>query len=407
MDFQDGLQYAILDGTIMNIKKALVCLAFTLFLATASSVHAAGTDSRYFVKSTSQFWKKSFQVRNVFDTGFTTDLADWQLKIAKVFGIEVTPVKKLNILATTTVAKKTIVKPIVKMPFTQIGWGVKAIYGDTLNGTIPSGGDGVNVAILDTGALISHPDLKNQIIACDDFSSFGSFTKNSCDDKNGHGTLMAGVIAGNAGPASEGIYGVAPSANLMIYKVCADDGTCFSDDVAVAIRYGVDNGANIILLSLGSDSQSSLIDDAISYAASKDLMIVGAAGNDGPYTGSIDYPASNVNVVSVGAVDDTLTVADWSARGNNEASTSYDKTSGDLELVAPGVNIESTSNNNDYTTISGTSVAAAHIAGLAAKEWQIDAEHPAEATRELLHKFSQDILPLRDDPASGWGIPQL
>ena len=421
MDFSSCPQYAILISTIMNIKKALVCLAFILFFVTASSVQAAGTDNRYFVKSTSQFWKKSFQVRNVFDSGFTANLTDWQLKWAKIFGVEVTPVKKLNILVTTAVAKKTVVKPIVKTPTTQIGWVIKAIYSETLNDTIPFGGEGANLAVLDTGALIGHPDLKNQITACDDFSGLDAFVKNSCDDKNGHGTLVAGVIASNGGPTDKGIYGVAPKANLMIYKVCMDDGTCFSDDVATAIHYSVDNGANIILLSLGSDLESSLIDDAIAYATSKDVMIIGAAGNDGPYTGSMDYPSSNINVVSVGAVDDTLVVPDWSARGNNEASTSYSRNFGDLELVGPGVNIESTANNGYYTTSSGTSIAAAHIAGLAAKEWSrlleqsktLDSEDESEQTsiasvvRELLHKFSQDILPFGDDNASGWGIPQL
>ncbi len=395
----------------MNTKKALVCLAFTLFLATASSVQAAGTDSRYFVKSTSQFWKKSFQVRNVFDSGFTANLSDWQLKVAKVFGVEVVPVKKLNILAaataTPTPVKKTTVKSPIKTPTSQIGWGIKSIYGNTLGNSLPSGGEGVNVAVLDTGALISHPDIKSQIGVCDDFSGAEPFVKNVCEDKNGHGTLVAGVVAANGGPEGKGIYGVAPKSNLMIYKVCANDGTCFADDVASAIYYGVDNDANIILLSLGSDSESSLINDAISYAMSKDVMIVGAAGNDGPYAGSIDYPASNINVVSVGAVDNTIIVPDWSAQGINEASTSYSKNTGDIELVGPGVNIESTANNGYYMTSSGTSMAAAHIAGLAAKEWQTDAEYPAEATRELLHKFSLDILPAGDDSASGWGMPQL
>ncbi len=421
VDFSYCSLYAILPSTIMNIKKALVFLVFILFFVTASSVQAAGTDSRYFVKSTSQFWKKSFQVRNVFDSGFTANLSDWQLKWAKIFGVEVTPVKKLNILVTTAIAKKIVVKPIIKTPMTQIGWGVKAIYGDTLNNTVPSGGDAVNVAVLDTGALISHPDLKNQITACDDFSGLDAFVKNSCDDKNGHGTSVAGVIAGDGGPMDKGIYGIAPQANLMIYKVCMNDGTCFSDDVAAAIRYSVDNGANIILLSLGSDLESSLINDAISYATSKDVMIIGAAGNDGPYTGSMDYPASNVNIISVGAVDDLLVVPDWSTRGNNEASTSYSRDFGDLELVGPGVNIESTANNGYYTTSSGTSMATAHIAGLAAKEWSrlleqlktLDSREEsaqnstASAVRELLHKFSQDILPLGDDNASGWGLPQL
>jgi subtilisin family serine protease len=326
------------------------------------------------------------------------------LKLAKVFGVEVVPVKKLNILAA---APKKAEKKLIKSPINQIGWGVKALYGDTLDGGLPSGGKGINVAVIDTGVLVSHADLKGQITLCDDFSGVDAFVKNSCDDKNGHGTQVAGVIAANGGTDGKGMYGVAPSANLMIYKACANDGTCFADDVASAIRHAVDNGANIILLSLGSDSHSSLIDDATAYANDHDVMVVAAAGNDGPYTGSIDYPASHASVVSVGAVDSSLLVATWSARGNNTASTSYSKQAGDVEFVGPGVNVESTSNNHDYVTMSGTSMAAAHIAGLAAKEWQASADHPAEATRELLHKFSQDILPLGDDSASGWGIPQL
>jgi subtilisin len=388
----------------MNTKKALFSLAFILFLVGASSAHAASTESRYFVKSTSQFWKKSFQVRNSFDSGFTTDLSDFQLKLAKVFGVEITPVKKLNILATTP--KKTA-KLLIKTPTSQIPWGVKALYGDTLDKDLPTGGENANVAVIDTGAFINHPDLKNQVILCDDFSGVSAFVKNSCEDKNGHGTQVAGVIAADGGSDGKGIYGVAPSANLMIYKACADDGTCFADDVAAAVRHAADNGANIILLSLGSDSESSILNDALNYANDHDVMVVGAAGNDGPYVGSIDYPASRESVVSVGAVDSSLLVASWSARGNNTASTSYDKQSGDMELSAPGVNVESTSNNSDYVTMSGTSMAAAHIAGLAAKEWQMNVEHPAQATRELLHKFSFDILPAGDDAASGWGIPQL
>lgn len=388
----------------MNTKKALFSLAFILFLVGASSAHAATTDSRYLVKSTSSFWKKTFQVRNVFDSGFTADLSDFQLKLAKVFGVEVTPVKKLNILAA---APKKPAKVFIKTPFAQIPWGVKALYGDTLDTGVPTGGKGVNVAVVDTGVLMTHPDLKNRVTLCDDFSSSSAFAKNSCDDKNGHGTQVAGVIAADGGADAKGIYGVAPEANLMIYKACADDGTCFADDVAAAVRHAVDNSANIILLSLGSDTQSSVLNDAIHYAKDHDVLVVGAAGNDGPYVGSIDYPASNANVVSVGAVDSSLTIASWSARGSNTASTSYDKQDGDIELAAPGVNIESTSNNSDYMTMSGTSMAAAHIAGLAAKEWQDSADHPAQATRELLHKFAQDIAPTGDDPASGWGVPQL
>src|SRR3989344_570821 len=384
----------------MNIKKALVFIVFLSLLTATSSVQAAGTDSRYFVKSGSQFWKKSFQVRHAFDSGFTADLTDWQVKLAKVFNVEITPVRKLNILA----PKKT--KPPVKIPLNQVGWGVRAIYGDDLDSSLPSGGQGVKVAILDTGVLATHPDLKDRIVGCNDLSGEEPMLKNSCDDKNGHGSQVAGVVAADGGPEGKGIYGVAPESELMIYKVCANDGTCFSDDVAIAIRQAADDGASIILLSIGSDSQNQIITDAISYASEKGAMIIGAVGNDGPYSGSIDYPAALETVISVGAMDQSFEVPEWSARGK-ATNSSESKKEGDLEFVAPGVNIESTSNNNDYLTISGTSVAAAHIAGLAAKEWQAESEKPLQSTRDLLHKRSIDIGAVEFNISSGWGMPQL
>ncbi len=402
----EGVLRAILLSTQMNIKKALFSLAFILSLVVASSAQAAtSSDSRYLVKSTSQFWKKSLQVRNVFDSGFTADLSDFQLKLAKVFGSEVIPVKKLNILATTS-TKKTVTKPLIKIPLNQIGWGVKAVYGEALAETFPSGGENAKVAILDTGVLVNHPDLKGQVIVCSDLTANEALVKNSCDDKNGHGTQVAGVIAANGGPDGKGIYGVAPETKLMIYKVCAADGTCFADDVAAGIRRATDEQANIIVLSLGSDAQSSLITDEISYATDHDVLVITAAGNDGPYTSSIDFPASNVSAVSVGVIDSAFMVPEWSARGGN-TSLGDDKKSGDLEFVAPGVNIESTSNNSDYVTLSGSSMAAAHIAGLAAREWQAKAEHPASSTRNLLHKLSRPISEKAEADTYGWGMPQL
>lgn len=386
----------------MNTKKALFSLAFIVSLVLGSSAQAATTaDSRYFVKSTSQFWKKSLQIRNVFDSGFTADLTDFQLRLAKMFGVETVPVKKLNILAAPV--KKTY----IKTPVNQVGWGVRAIYGEALDGTLPSGGKDVTVAVLDTGASINHPDLKGRVVSCNDFTGIDPFIKNSCEDKNGHGTQVAGVIAATGGADGKGIYGVAPEASLMILKTCSADGTCFADDVAAAIRHAVDNKADIILLPLGSDNASSLINDSIAYAAEKGVMVIAAAGNDGPYTGSMDHPAMNPYVISVGAIDANLTVPSWSARGANITSATHEKTGGDLEFVAPGVNIESTSNNSDYVTLSGTSMAAAHVAGLAAKVWQATEERAAKATRELLHSFAEPMAPNGNTSSSGWGMPSL
>jgi len=86
----------------------------------------------------------------------------------------------------------------------------------------------------------------------------------------------------------------------MAIKVCGAGGSCWTDDIAAGIDYAANNGANIISMSLGGDSESSLIRDAIDYATGKGVLIVVAAGNDGPADGSIDYPGANVKVIAIG-----------------------------------------------------------------------------------------------------------
>ncbi len=374
----------------MNTRKVLFFAITLVFSLTAFTASAATSDNRYLVKSTSSFWKKSLIVRNVFEGGFTADLSDWQIKMTKIFGVEIQPVKKLNVLAVATPTPKAPVKS--KTPAASVAWGVESLYGDSLE-DVPTGGDGVTVAVLDTGINKTHSDLKARISDCADFSATSSFLNGKCDDKNGHGTSVAGIVAADGG-SGKGIYGMAPSAKLAAYKVCDADGTCFADDIAAAIRYATDHNVSIILISVGADTESSLIRDAINYALSKGVMVVAAAGNEGPDDDSTDYPAAQEHVISVGAIDAKGNIPDWSSRGK-------------IQFVAPGVNIESTGKDGDYVTLSGTSMAAAHIAGLAAKEWQSDAKDPSAATLNLLHQFSQDMGMPGDDEVAGWGTPSL
>jgi subtilisin len=256
-------------------------------------------------------------------------------------------------------------------------------------------GAGVTVAVLDTGAYEDHLDLDVQV--CKDATKRGIV--NGCKDGNGHGTHVAGTIAANGGSDGLGIYGVAPEASLMVIKVCRNSGSCWSDDIAAGMRYAADNGANIISMSLGSDVESSLIRDAIDYAAGKDVLVVAAAGNDGPSEGSIDYPGANAKVVAVGAIDGNEAVASWSSRGINDGD--YMIENKEVEFGAPGVSVESASINGCYTTKSGTSMATPHVSGLAAKLWQ----GSASSTRAYLQNISKDIWTSGDDSATGFGLP--
>lgn len=409
----------------LNLIFLVVLLAFSLnvsFVFAAPSV-VSQEGPRYFVKTSNPFWQKSFGVRHAFESGFTTDLSGIQLTLAKIFGIEVEPVSQLHILPetigeplpSTDTSGKPADKPLVKsitriVPTDQTPWGVEVVYNDSLVAST-SGGLNINVAVLDTGVLKTHPDLKNRVKECKDFTSPKFPVKDGvCDDKHGHGTHVSGIILADAGSDKLGIYGIAPEANLFSYKVCGNDGSCWADDIAVAIKLAADNAANIINMSLGSDTESSLIHNAIDYAVSKDVLVVAAGGNDGPYPVSIDYPGANVKVIAVGAVDSSLSVPDWSSRGDNPNTIAYVVEEKDMEFGAPGVNVESTWKNGGYAILSGTSMASPHVAGLAAKMWQFDvvaSGSKAEATRNHLHELSKDIWSVGDDEATGFGLPQV
>lgn len=412
---------------------------FGSFQAQAANTTAAIIDQvgpRYFVKTKNQFWQKSFGVRHSFDEGFTTDLSSIQLTVTKIFGVEVESVSQLHVLPKSIPAslepspseepvitneeknqEKTDILENIKarakrtrpLPSDQTPWGVSLIYNDSAL-TSTSGGAGVDVAVLDTGVLKSHPDLKNRVKQCKDFTSLKVLVKDGyCEDKHGHGTHVSGIILADAGSDKLGIYGVAPEANLFSYKVCGNDGSCWADDIAYAIRVAADNGADVLNMSLGADTESSLIRGAMDYAVSKDVLIVAAGGNDGPYPASIDYPAANQNAIAVGAIDISISVPDWSSRGINPLTQAYVVEEKDMEFGAPGANIESTWKNGGYAILSGTSMASPHIAGLAAKFWQSFAleGQKASATRDLLHQMAKDIWSFGDDDATGFGLPQI
>lgn len=279
-------------------------------------------------------------------------------------------------------------------------WGMQEIYADA-SVDVTSGGSGVNVAVLDTGVTRNHPDLSRRVQQCVDFTGGGPpgtvrINEGSCDDKDGHGTHVAGTILADGGSDGLGIYGVAPDASLFAYKVCGGGG-CWTDDIAASIDYAGSNGAHIVSMSLGGDQESILIKEAIERNAV--LLFVAAAGNDGPSTGSIDFPGANPGVIAVGAIDDKLQVPDWSSRGVNDGDSLIEER--EVEFGAPGVSVESTWNDGTYFYLSGTSMATPHISGLAAKLWQGN----AATTRGYLQSLAGDIWDFGEDQATGLGLP--
>lgn len=389
------------------MKRMLTILSIVLLFSGFAFAGPTDQGKRYFVESDNAAIKAMFGIQHSFDNGFTAELNQGQLLALDILGVNVEEVPQYELLGKPVCGDNVCQgneartcptdcsgappdpEPVrTCYPTAQSPYGVLMVNGG-------SGGAGVNVAVLDSGVNTDHSDL--EISLCADTTKRG--IKSGCTDNNGHGTHVAGTIAANGGADGQGIYGVAPEANLFMIKVCGASGMCWSDDMAEAIYYATDNGANIISMSIGSDAESSLIRDAIDYATANGVLVVAAAGNDGPQEGSIDYPGANAKVVAVAAIDASENVADWSSRGINDGD--YVVEVMEVEFAAPGVSVESTYKDGCYALMSGTSMATPHISGLAAKLWQGD----AASTRLYLQNISRDIWTIGDDPATGFGLP--
>jgi len=223
-------------------------------------------------------------------------------------------------------------------------WGVEKINAPQVWDFIYNGtninGTGVNVSIIDTGINYSHPDL-----AMDD---------------DGHGTHVAGTVAGTGVGGKK--TGVAPGSNIFGVKVLNADGNGSYSDLIDGVQWSIDNGADIVSLSLGGPNDSSMT-TMVNNVIDAGVLPVIAAGNDGPGVSTIKCPGDEFNATTVGSTDSSDTIAPSSSRG---PVTLMGDTYIKPDLTAPGVNIESTSYHGGYYIKSGTSMATPHVSGAAA-----------------------------------------
>jgi len=203
----------------------------------------------------------------------------------------------------------------------------------------------VLVAILDTGIDRDHEDLAGRVVAEVNFSD-----SPVADDLHGHGTHIAGIIAADTGNGI-GIAGVAPRSLIMNVKVADDRGRCDAAAIADGILWAVDNGANILNISLSLSEPSETLEEAIAYAWSHGVLITAAAGNNG--SSAPQYPAYYPQVIAVTATKEDDSRAPLATYG------------GWVDVAAPGYEIYSTLPNNQYGYKTGTSQAAAYVTGLA------------------------------------------
>ncbi len=228
---------------------------------------------------------------------------------------------------------------------------------------VTMGSDTVAIAILDTGIDQSHEDLKVKIRKNVNFSG-----TSSVDDKLGHGTHVAGSAAA-ATDNGAGVAGTCPNCVLYNVKVGNDQGAVNWDAAAKGIQWAADNGARVINMSFSADVESSALKQAVDYAWGKGVVLVAAAGNQN--TSAPRYPAYYTNVIAVAATD--RNDARWvtsSTQGSNYGDW--------VDVAAPGHQVLSTAPDHinsiwffgvKYGTLSGTSMAAPHVAGLAGLVW--------------------------------------
>lgn len=214
----------------------------------------------------------------------------------------------------------------------------------------------VKVAILDTGIDQDHSDLSSKIV-----SNKNCTSSTTVDDLYGHGTHVAGIAAAVTNNTT-GVAGMGYNARLMNVKVLGDDGSGAYSWIADCLTWAADNGASVVNMSLGGSFNSQTLQNAVNYAWNKGVVLSAAAGNSGSQSPS--YPAYYANVIAVAATDSNDRKASWSNFGKW------------VDVAAPGVSIYSTLPNHansigtlNYGSLSGTSMASPHVAGLAALIW--------------------------------------
>ncbi|KTG08482.1 halolysin [Haloprofundus marisrubri] len=214
------------------------------------------------------------------------------------------------------------------------------------------GSSDVTIAVIDAGVKYDHPDLADQ---------FGSnkgydFVDNDSDPypdvlaDEYHGTHVAGIAAGTT-DNNEGVSGISNS-SLLSGRALSEEGTGSTADIADAVQWAADQGADVINLSLGGGGATSTMQNAVSYAYNAGSLIVAAAGND--YGQPVSYPAAYSECLAVSALDSDASLANYSNVGN------------EIELAAPGTNVLSTwTTSTEYESISGTSMATPVVSGVA------------------------------------------
>ncbi|UQW99452.1 S8 family serine peptidase [Streptomyces sp. RerS4] len=231
-------------------------------------------------------------------------------------------------------------------------------------------GEGVKVAVLDTGVDQTHPFLQGVEVAEKNFSE-----STDAADRHGHGTHVASTIAGTGGGPAGRYKGVAPGVRLLDAKVLNDDGWGTESGIVSGMQWAVDQGARIVNMSLGGQDEPGLDpkEEAVARLSDRALFVV-AAGNSGDKPGTVTSPGSAPAALTVGAVDKEDRLADFSSRGpTTDGASKPDVTAPGVDIIAAKSTQNGEPSEKPYLPMSGTSMASPHVAGGAALLLQ---QHP-------------------------------
>lgn len=252
-----------------------------------------------------------------------------------------------------------------------------------------SQGEGVKVAVIDTGCDLYHEDIKNNLIQGKNF-----IDKNKDPmDGNGHGTHVSSTIA--AENNGLGMVGVAPKTKIMPLKALNDDGSGDLRAIVDAITWAADQSVDFITMSLGSPQGTEYLHNAIKYASNKGVIVFCAAGNSGTNS-DLMYPAHYPEVISIGAVDKDLNRTEFTCSGD------------ELDFLAPGHEIVGAVPGNRYAIMSGTSMSNPYAVGCASLLLSFSRQIKYSAMDGLLKSaedyisiFKKSALKLTDPRYSG------
>ena len=273
-------------------------------------------------------------------------------------------------------------------------------------------GDDVTVAVLDTGYDPDHPDLADQVTAAENFTDVADPSGAVAVDGHGHGTHVAATVGGTGAASGGRRQGVAPGTDLLIAKVLDNAGNGSTDQIIAGMEWAVEQGADVVNLSVGStwasdgtDPLSQAVDE---LTLSSDTLFVVAAGNSGPDEESVGSPGAADLALTVGAVTKEDEPAAFSSRGPRLGDGAIKP-----EITAPGVDIVAaraagTSLGNlldaHYTSLNGTSMATPHVAGAAAILAQ---QHPDWSAAALKARLLSTSESLADQPVTFQGAGRV